>query len=119
MLRIMSSDKRQLNTRHNITPGELQQRLEANEAVIVVDVRTSEEFAHEGHIFSSRLLPLSYLRQRSDELPKDKPIVVVCRSGERSQVACEQLAALGFTDIFNLAGGIDAWQQAKLPLRLW
>jgi rhodanese-related sulfurtransferase len=100
----------------NITPGELQQRLTANEAWLIVDVRMPEEFANDGHLQNSRLLPLPYLQARSQELPKDKPIALICRSGNRSRVAAEQLAALGFTRVYNVSGGIIAWQRAGLPL---
>lgn len=99
----------------NITPNDLQQRLDANEPLLVLDVRTPEEFGM-GHIRNSRLLPLNNLLRRSNELPKDKPIVCVCRSGNRSRVACEQLAQLGFTNLYNLGAGMIGWQQANLPI---
>ena len=98
-----------------ITPVELQQRLAQNEDLVLVDVRSPAEFAYDGHIANSRLLPLPQLRQRSNELSKDKPIVCICRSGNRSQAACEQLAALGYTDTINLVGGMISWRQANLP----
>ena len=99
-----------------ITPVGLQQRLQANEPLAILDVRFPEEYAT-GHIADSRLLPLPHLRQRSDELPKEQPIVCVCRSGNRSQVACEQLADLGFTNLINLTGGMIGWTQAGLPVQ--
>jgi len=99
----------------NITPAQLQQRL-ATEPLIMVDVRSPEEYA-QGHIAQSRLLPLWSLLQRANELPKDKPIVCVCRSGNRSMAACQQLAAQGFTNLYNLSGGVVAWHQANLPLQ--
>jgi rhodanese-related sulfurtransferase len=95
--------------------AELQQRLQAGEELILLDVRTPPEYAQEGHIAGARLLPLSSLRQRSRELPQDRPIVCVCRSGARSMAACEQLAALGFSNVANLAGGMLAWRRAGLP----
>jgi rhodanese-related sulfurtransferase len=101
----------------NITPAELQQRLEANEPLLVLDVRFPQEYAEDGHIAGSRLLPLPLLGQRHNELPKDQSIICVCRSGNRSQAACEQLAGLGFTNLYNLGGGIIGWRQAGLPTR--
>lgn len=94
---------------------ELQAQLDDGQEPLLVDVRTPQEYAHDGHIAGSRLLPLQVLMQRSDELPKDRPIVCVCRSGNRSQVACEQLATLGYTDLTNLAGGMIGWKSAGLP----
>lgn len=100
----------------NISPSELQQRLTANEEWLIVDVRMPEEFTDDGHLQNSRLLPLPYLQLRSQELPKDKPIALICRTGSRSRVAAEQLAALGFTQVYNVAGGIFGWRRAGLPL---
>jgi rhodanese-related sulfurtransferase len=94
---------------------ELQQRLQAGEDLVLLDVRAPMEFAGEGHIAGARLLPLPSLRQRSRELPRERPIICVCRSGARSMAACEQLAALGFNDVANLAGGMLAWRRAGLP----
>ena len=61
------------------------------------------------------LLPLASLAQRLSELPKDKPIVCVCRSGARSQTACEYLAANGFDNVINLNGGMISWIRSGLP----
>lgn len=90
-------------------------QLQTGHAPLLVDVRSPEEYQFDGHIEGSRLLPLPVLMQRSGELPKDKPIICVCRSGNRSQVACEQLAAMGFTDLANLSGGMLDWQRRGLP----
>jgi rhodanese-related sulfurtransferase len=99
-----------------IQPEALQQRLETDDDVVLVDVRSAEEYAHDGHIAGSRLLPLFTVPLRYHELPKDKPIVCVCRSGARSQVACEQLKQLGFTNTINLQGGLIGWRRAGLPV---
>lgn len=98
-----------------ITPTELAQRLNEADPPLVVDVRTPAEYQNDGHIAGSRLLPLQTLLQRSNELPQDRPIVFVCRSGSRSQVACEQLANLGFSKTINMVGGMIGWRQAGLP----
>lgn len=98
-----------------ITAKELYQRIQGQEKVLLVDVRSPEEYWVDGHIKGSRLLPLPVLLQRIDELPKDRPIVCVCRSGSRSHVACEQLASRGFTQVTNLVGGMIGWRQAGLP----
>lgn len=95
--------------------NELWEQLQNGNAPLLVDVRTPQEFASDGHIAGSRLLPLQVLDQRYEELPKDQPIVCVCRSGNRSQVACEQLAALGYEDLTNLAGGMIGWKSSGLP----
>ena len=83
----------------------------------VLDVREPNEFKG-GHVLNSRLIPLGKLKERMGELEKykDQPIVVVCRSGNRSGTACFLLGKQGFSQVYTLAGGILAWQKAKLPL---
>ena len=97
-----------------ITPLELQRWLTKNEQLALIDVRTPREYEAE-HIQGARLLPLSVLQQRSRELPDDRPVVCICRSGARSQAACEQLARHGFANLFNLSGGMIAWKRHGLP----
>ena len=84
---------------------------------IVLDVREKNEY-DAGHVLNSRLIPLGKLKQRIGELEKHKsqPIVVLCRSGIRSATACALLGKQGFTQAYNLSGGVLAWQKAKLPL---
>lgn len=93
----------------------LHQRLQAGEDLLLVDVRTPGEYQSDGHIAGSRLLPLSSVTQRIGELPSDKTIVCVCRSGARSQTACEYLAANGYSNVINLKGGIFGWKRSGLP----
>lgn len=83
----------------------------------VLDVREEGEYKL-GHILNSTLIPLGKLNERIGELEKykEQPIVVVCRSGNRSGTACAMLGKRGFTQAYNLAGGVTAWQKANLPL---
>jgi rhodanese-related sulfurtransferase len=97
--------------------ADLQQRLANHEKLYLLDVRSSEEFAYDGHIAGSRLIPLPALSARLDELPKDTSIICICRSGNRSQVAAEMLVRQGFTNVSNLVGGMQGWQQAGLPVK--
>lgn len=84
---------------------------------LVLDVREQGEF-DAGHILNSKLIPLGKLAQRLGELEKfrERPIVVVCRSGQRSASACALLGKQGFAQVHNLDGGVVAWQKANLPL---
>jgi len=100
----------------SITASDLNERIQNGEKLLLVDVRTTPEYAHDGHIAGSRLLPLNMLPRRVGELPKDAAIICICRSGNRSQAACEQLASLGYEDVTNLAGGMFGWQRAGLPI---
>ncbi|GIV95427.1 MAG: sulfurtransferase [Herpetosiphonaceae bacterium] len=96
-------------------PEDVQQRLAQGEKLQIVDVREPEEYA-EAHVPGSLLIPLGQLAQRMDELPKDTPLVMLCRSGNRSGVAAELLQRAGRNDVTNLRGGIIAWARSGLPL---
>ena len=94
---------------------ELQELLTEDKNISIIDVRSPQEYQYDGHIAGSRLLPLSALMQRVEEIPKDQPVVFVCRSGKRSLVACEQLNRVGFNNVKNFRGGMIAWKRAGLP----
>ncbi len=76
--------------------------------VHVLDVRNPAEW-DEGHIHQAQHIPLGRLFERMSEVPKDKPILVHCRSGARSAIAASMLKAKGFKHVINLSGGYDAW----------
>jgi len=96
---------------------ELHQLIDNDKNLLIVDVRSPREYQYDGHIAGSRLLPLAALMQRIEELPQDQQLVFVCRSGNRSQVACEQLNRLGHDKVTNFRGGMIAWKRAGLPTR--
>ncbi len=84
---------------------------------LVLDVREQGEY-DAGHIINSRLISLGKLKERIGELEKyrTRPIIVVCRSGNRSESGTAFLNKQGFTQVVNLSGGVMAWQKANLPL---
>ena len=88
-----------------------------NEDALILDVREDKEFAA-GHIPKAKHIPLGKLATRIQELDKHKakPILVTCRSGQRSARACGILKKAGFTTVYNQAGGIIAWERANLPV---
>jgi len=87
------------------------------EDALVLDVRNADEF-NKGHILNARNMPLSQLDARIAEIEKlkEKPVIVACESGNRSGAAAAALRKRGFARVFNLSGGIGAWQQAGLPV---
>jgi rhodanese-related sulfurtransferase len=99
----------------HLSPQQLQARLGSDNPPLLVDVREYPEFAG-GHVSGAQLLPLAELESRAGELPRDREIVTVCRSGRRSADAAEKLARLGFPQVGQLAGGVMAWEAAGLPL---
>jgi rhodanese-related sulfurtransferase len=98
-----------------MAPAELHKRLLADEDLQLVDVREAAEFAG-GRIGCARLLPLGELAERASGLDRDKPVVCICRSGQRSAQAARSLVGLGFRQVSQLQGGLLAWEQAGLPL---
>jgi len=85
------------------------------QGVFVLDVRTQAEY-DQAHIANSTLIPLDVLKNRLNELPGGREIVLVCRSGNRSKQALSVLKWAGITDASSMAGGINAWRQAGYPL---
>jgi rhodanese-related sulfurtransferase len=87
-----------------------------HEGAVVVDVREDSEYK-DGHVLGSIHIPLGSLKTRLGELEpyKGKPVIVNCRSGHRSASGCGLLAKNGFERLYNLRGGIGAWQGAGLP----
>ena len=84
---------------------------------LILDVRDENEF-NVGHIRGAKLIPLLKLKERIGELERyrERPIVIVCRSGSRSSTACALLGNREFGQTYNLAGGMMAWQKAELPV---
>ncbi len=92
----------------DISAEELKTMMETNKDLLVVDVREKEEY-DQGHIDGTQLMPTSEFQERFTELPKDKPIVLVCRSGRRSAEAAGFLVQQGYTEVYNLSGGVNSW----------
>jgi rhodanese-related sulfurtransferase len=90
------------------TVEELKTRLEAGERIHLIDVREDEEVA-QGIIPGSVHLPLGQVPQRLAEIPKEEEVIFICRSGYRSDQACQYLASLGYKGATNLIGGMLAW----------
>jgi rhodanese-related sulfurtransferase len=88
-----------------------------NDDALIIDVREDKEFAT-GHIPRAKHIPLGQLAGRMQELEKHKgkPILVTCRSGQRSARACGMLKKAGFETVYNQEGGIIAWERANLPV---
>ena len=97
-----------------IGPEEANRRLREDKGVVIVDVRQPVE-TRSGTIAGAVLIPLTEFGRRLDELPRDRPILTICRSGHRSPLAARQLRQAGY-DVTDVAGGMMAWERAGLPL---
>jgi SulP family sulfate permease len=87
----------------------------ADRPCLVIDVREQREF-EQGHLPGARLVPLRLLLAAAPSLPRDRALLLVCRSGRRSSRAMAMLYGVGREDSFNLKGGVLAWRAAGLPL---
>jgi hydroxyacylglutathione hydrolase len=90
--------------------------LSSRQAPLVVDVRTPREH-EEKHIAGSLGVPLSHLQENLNTLPRDRPLVVYCAGGYRSSIAASLLKSKGFESVSEIAGGLAAWEAAKLPVQ--
>ncbi len=89
--------------------------IEADSTLLVLDVRNPSEWDDDlGHIPQARLIPLPELDRRVAEIEtwKDRPVIVVCRVGQRSHQAAELLESRGFKGAHNMTGGMQAWRAA-------
>ncbi len=92
-------------------------QLNNREDAVFLDIRDDGEY-RKGHIPNTLHIPLKELTERVSELEKyrGRPIIACCRSGNRSAAAGSILAKQGFESVYNLDGGINAWQSANLPV---
>lgn len=98
-----------------LSAPEAKARIDSAEPPYLLDVREPYEYK-DGHIPGARLVPLGELSSRLGELPNNREILVVCRSGNRSGRATKQLNQAGLKAV-NLRGGMIGWQHAGLPVR--
>lgn len=96
-----------------ITGEEAYQKFQ--EGALILDVRTAEEWS-QGHIPNAILIPLDELESRMKELPKDREIVVICHTGNRSREGAVLLLKAGFTKVYTVIGGMNNWQAAGYPV---
>lgn len=104
-----------MNGYKNISVAELDEMLRKG-GVRLLDVRTDAEAA-QGRIAQGELLPLHLIPLRIGELDRNAKTVFYCRSGGRSAQAAAFVAGNGFSDVYNLQGGIMAWASAGLPIK--
>ncbi len=102
-----------------ITTDQLYQRMELGENLLIIDVRTPEEFVGQlGHVAGAKLLPLqeieSWVKDFQDQ--KDREIILICRSGNRSGVAARFLAEHAFSHVVNVLGGMRDWNKKGFPV---
>lgn len=106
---IMIYTNRQEEGYQKISPQEVKDKMDSDENIVILDVRTKQEYK-EGHILKSILVPVDDINTRIEDVvsDKDKEIIVYCRSGNRSKVAANTLLKMGYKKVYDL-GGIINW----------
>jgi rhodanese-related sulfurtransferase len=107
----------QAQTIKKLDPQSFEKKLNESKEPILVDVRTSGEYA-QGHLANAVLIDIysSDFKSRVSKLDKSKPVFVYCKAGSRSSSAVDVFTDLGFKEIYDLSGGISAWQRASKPI---
>ncbi|NOX61934.1 MAG: rhodanese-like domain-containing protein [Chloroflexi bacterium] len=105
--------RRETPTNNQLSPDEAKKRIDAG--AVLIDVREPDEYA-QVRIPGSRLIPMSELQQRLNEIPRDREVILYCRSGNRSGQVLRFLARQGYDQVFNLNGGIIDWYRRNLPV---
>lgn len=105
-----------LSTLRTASVHQLHERLNEIDdgSLTLLDVRTEREW-NNGHIGGARHIHGGKLQERYEEVPRDKPVAVICGSGYRASIAASFLKREGFEDVTNIVGGMSAWQSAELP----
>ncbi|MDD4914780.1 MAG: rhodanese-like domain-containing protein [Methylococcales bacterium] len=90
-----------------------------SEDALIIDVREGHEFL-KSHIEEAVNIPLGKLEEKLPSLEKHKnhPVLVVCQTGARSVNGCKTLTKAGFTQVYNLLGGMQSWEDNKLPIKI-
>ena len=97
------------------TVSPVQAQAYVNAGALIIDVREQDEW-DEKHVAGTQHIPLDAVASRTADIPRDRDVILICRSGRRSGMAQKTLFDLGYTRVANLEGGILAWEEAALPL---
>jgi len=106
-----------LTRKHKLISPSAAINLINREDAVIIDTRNEGEF-NGGHINDAVLIPLPEIKDNTDKFNKyeGRPILFYCKTGMRSDEACKILVKQGFTDLYTLSGGVQAWEDAKMPL---
>lgn len=99
-----------------VEPDQVNELLKHSPRPFLLDVRTAGEYK-QGHVHGAELIPLDELLAKQSRLPKEREIICICASGNRSSSAARKLSALGY-QVKNMSGGMNRWTRANLPVKL-
>jgi rhodanese-related sulfurtransferase len=99
----------------NILSTDAHKLLRTNRSVFLLDVRTPDEF-RQARLKGAVLIPVTELERRVSEIPRNRPVIVYCAVGSRSNVVAGYLVDRGYKDVYNMVDGIVGWYQNGLPI---
>ena len=99
----------------NISSAQAQALLARDKKVVVLDVRTPEEF-RQARLHGAMLIPVSELEKRIQEIPRGRPLLVYCAVGSRSKSAASFLASRGFPEVYQISDGLVGWYKNGFPV---
>jgi phage shock protein E len=99
----------------NISSAQAQALLAKDKKIVLLDVRTPEEF-RQARLHGAQLIPIAELEKRLGEIPRDRPLLVYCSVGARSASAAAFLASRGFREIYQISDGLVGWYKNGFPI---
>jgi len=111
-----TASQKKIDDPASILVAEARKLMAERKDLLLIDVRIPQEFS-QGYIAGSQNMPFIEIMEGRHTLPKDKPLLLICSIGGRSFAAVQLLQEKGYTQVYNLDGGIQAWRHASLPLK--
>jgi phage shock protein E len=99
----------------NVSAPEAKALIARTSRLLIVDVRTPDEF-RQAHLRGAKLIPLSELEKRAQEIPKDRPLLVYCAVGARSLKAARFLSSKGYPEVYQISDGLIGWYKNGFPV---
>jgi len=114
---VYTTNSQEITVARNVDTKVFNSFLKEKKTAVLIDVRTPQEVA-QGYIEGARNIDINSqdFRPKVEKLDKTQPVLVYCRSGRRSEAAMRYMQDQGFSEVYNLNGGILAWSQAGLPI---
>ena len=108
--------QKKIDDKASIVVAEARKLMASRKDLLLVDIRSPQEFS-QGSIAGAQNIPFIDIMEGRHQLPKDKPLLLICSIGGRSFAAVQLLQEKGYTEVYNLDGGLQAWSRASLPLQ--
>ena len=107
---------KKIDDKASLVLADARKLMAARKDLLLIDIRSPQEFS-QGFIAGSQNIPFIDIMEGRHSLPKDRPLLLICSIGGRSFAAVQLLQEKGYTEVYNLDGGLQAWSRASLPLQ--